>query len=95
MNREESAAAEKNYGMTMERRGRAAITGVTDVESFDETAVILHTHGGRLILTGSGLHVASLQLEEGRLTVEGSIDSAAYDGPGVKRRGGFLRRALG
>ena len=60
MNREESAAAEKNYGMTMERRGRAAITGVTEVESFDETAVILHTHGGRLILTGSGLHVASL-----------------------------------
>ena len=49
----------------------------------------------RLILTGSGLHVARLQLEEGRLTVEGSIDSAAYDGPGVKRRGGFFRRALG
>ena len=48
MNREESAAAEKSYGMTLERRGRAAITGVTDVESFDETAVILHTHGGRL-----------------------------------------------
>ena len=95
MNREESAAAEKSYGMILERRGRAAITSVTDVESFDETAVILHTHGGRLILTGSGLHVASLQLEEGRLTVEGSIDSAAYDGPGGKRRGGFFRRALG
>ena len=58
MNRGESAAAEKSYGMTMEKRSRAAITGVTDVESFDETAVILHTHGGRLILTGSGLHVA-------------------------------------
>ena len=95
MNREDNTAAEKNYGMTLERRGRAAITGVTDVESFDETAVILHTHGGRLILTGSGLHVNSLQLEEGRLTVEGSIDSAAYDGPGGKRRGGFFRRALG
>ena len=95
MNRGESAAAEKSYGMTMEKRSRAAITGVTDVESFDETAVILHTHGGRLILTGSGLLVARLQLEEGRLTVEGSIDSAAYDGPGGKRRGGFFRRALG
>ena len=95
MNREESAAAEKNYGMTMERRGRAAITGVTDVESFDETAVILHTHGVRLILTGSGLHVASLQLEEGRLTVDGVIDSAAYEGGAARRRGGFLRKALG
>ncbi|MBQ8653825.1 MAG: sporulation protein [Clostridia bacterium] len=85
---------EKPYGMTIDQRKKAVITGVTDVESFDEGAVILHTHGGRLILTGSGLHVASLQLEEGRLAVDGSIDSASYEG-GVRRRGGFLRRALG
>jgi sporulation protein YabP len=85
---------EKPYGMTVDQRRKAVITGVTDVESFDETAVVLHTHGGRLTLTGSGLHVSSLHLEEGRLTVDGTIDSAAYDGGG-RRRGAFLRRALG
>ena len=94
MNRD-AGAPEKPYGMTIDQRKKAVVTGVTDVESFDDGAVVLHTHGGRLTLTGTGLHVSSLQLEEGRLTVEGSIDSAAYDGPGGKRRGGFFRRALG
>lgn len=86
---------EKPYGMTIDQRRKAVVTGVTDVESFDDGAVVLHTHGGRLTLTGSGLHVSSLQLEEGRLTVDGSIDSAAYEAGGVRRKGGFLRRALG
>ena len=86
---------EKPYGLTMDRREKAVLTGVTDVERFDENEVVLHTHGGRLILTGTGLHVSSLQLEEGRLLVDGTIDSAVYDGGAMRRRGGFLRRALG
>lgn len=79
----------------MEKRDKATLTGVTDVERFDEREIILQTHGGRLVLTGSGLHVSSLQLEEGRLLVDGMIDGAVYDGGAPKRRGGFLRRALG
>ena len=86
---------EKPYGLTMDRREKAVLTGVTDVERFDENEVVLHTHGGRLILTGTGLHVSSLQLEEGRLLVDGTIDGAVYDGGAMMRRGGFLRRALG
>lgn len=86
---------EKPYGLTMDRREKAVLTGVTDVERFDENEVVLHTHGGRLVLTGTGLHVSSLQLEEGRLLVDGTIDGAVYDGGAMKRRGGFLRRALG
>lgn len=85
---------EKAYGVTVERRQKATVTGVTDVESFDEAAVVLHTHGGRLTISGAGLHVSSLQLEEGRLSLEGTIDGAVYDGQPGRRRG-FLRRALG
>lgn len=87
--------SEKAYGLTLDRREKAVLTGVTDVERFDENEVVLHTHGGRLVLTGKGLHVSSLQLEEGRLLVDGAIDGAVYDGGAVKHRGGFLRRALG
>ena len=90
-----NAAPEKSYGLTLDRREKAILTGVTDVERFDENEVVLHTHGGRLILTGTGLHVSSLQLEEGRLLVDGAIDSMAYDSGSAKHRGGFLRRALG
>ena len=83
------------YGITLDRREKALLTGVTDVERFDENEVVLQTHGGRLTLTGTGLHVASLQLEEGRLLVDGAIDGIQYDGGTPHRRGGFLRRALG
>ena len=86
---------EKSYGLTLDRRDKAVLPGVTDVERFDENEVVLHTHGGRLVLTGTGLHVSSLQLEEGRLLVDGAIDGVVYDGGAPKRRGGFLRRALG
>lgn len=92
MNRTE--AVERPYGLTIDRREKAVLTGVTEVERFDEAEVVLHTHGGRLILTGAGLHVSSLQLEEGRLLVDGAIDGVMYDGSAGKRRGGFLRRAL-
>ena len=88
----------KPFGLTLEKREKAVLTGVTDVERFDETEVVLHTPGGRLTLTGTGLHVSSLQLEEGRLLVDGTIDSASYDSGMPRsggRRGGFLRRALG
>ena len=88
-------APEKSYGLTLDRREKAVLTGVTDVERFDESEIVLHTHGGRLVLTGTGLHVSSLQLEEGRLLVDGAIDGAVYDGGAMKRRGGFFRRALG
>lgn len=86
---------ERPYGLTLDRREKAVLTGVTDVERFDESEVVLHTHGGRLTLTGTGLHVSSLQLEEGRVLVDGAIDGVQYDGAGPVRRGGFLRRALG
>ena len=90
----------KPFSLTLEKREKAVVTGVTDVERFDENEVVLQTHGGRLTLTGTGLHVSSLQLEEGRLLVDGVIDSAGYDnGPiragGWRKKGGFLRRALG
>ena len=85
----------KPYGLTLDRREKAVLTGVTDVERFDENEVVLQTHGGRLTLTGTGLHVASLQLEEGRLLVDGTIDGVQYGGGMPRRRGGFLRRALG
>ena len=62
----------KPFALTLEKREKAVLTGVTDVERFDESEVVLHTHGGRLTLTGTGLHVSSLQLEEGRLLVDGA-----------------------
>lgn len=90
----EEAAQQPNYGLILEKREKAMITGVTEVESFDDGQIVLSTHGGRLILSGAGLHVSSLMLEEGKLSLEGTIDGLHYEGNGGKRRGSLLRRAL-
>ena len=87
----EEAAQQPNYGLILEKREKAMITGVTEVESFDDGQIVLSTHGGRLILSGAGLHVSSLLLE---LSLEGTIDGLHYEGNGGKRRGSLLRRAL-
>lgn len=84
-----SATPETSYSLILENRKRLQLTGVTDVDSFDEESVVLRTQGGRLIITGKELHVSSLQLEHGRLQVEGCIDAAVYDGG---RRRGWLHR---
>lgn len=87
-----SEASQSAYTLLLDRRERATLTGVTDVESFDESMVVLRTHGGRLILTGSEMHVSALQLESGRLELSGVIDSAVYDMPAGKR--GLFKRKM-
>ena len=38
-------------------RERLTISGVEDVERFDETGIIMSTDGGTLVVTGEGLHI--------------------------------------
>ncbi|MBR1586002.1 MAG: sporulation protein YabP [Clostridia bacterium] len=74
----------------MDNRRAAALTGISEVIAFDDNQVILSTDQGDVALTGEGLHVTRLMLEEGQLTVEGRIDSVFYSQR--KRRRGLFRR---
>lgn len=86
---------QKPCTLTLDDRSRAVVSGVKRVESFDEATVALDTHAGRLVISGTGLHVDSLQPAEERMTISGAIDGAAYEDAGTVRRRGFLRHALG
>ena len=79
----EPTVPQKPCGLVIENRKKAVLTGVKEVDRFDETAVVLETWGGRLTLTGSGLHV------------DGDIDGVQYEQGRARRKGGFLRRAIG
>ncbi len=75
-------------------REHLTVSGVEDVERFDESGVVMTTAAGVLIVTGEDLHIGKLSLEGGELFVDGRIDSLAYeDGP--DRQGGLLRRLFG
>lgn len=62
----------------IENRGRLSVSGVSDVENFDETQVVLYTSCGLLAIRGAGLHIERLSLETGELAVEGTIDAIEY-----------------
>ena len=80
----------------LELRGRESlvVSGVEDVERFDETGIVMETSAGTLIITGDGLHIGQLSLDGGELHVDGRIDSLSYEEEG-RGGGGFFRRLFG
>ena len=75
-------------------RERLTVSGVEDVERFDESGIVMATSAGTLVVTGSDLHIGKLSLDGGELNVDGQIDSRAYE-DGGEGRGGFFSRLFG
>ena len=75
-------------------RERLTVSGVEDVERFDENGIVMSTSAGVLVVTGEDLHIGTLSLDGGELHVDGRIDSVAYE-EGGREQGGFLRRLFG
>ena len=79
------------HTLSLTGRERAVVTGVSDVDSFNEQLVVLLTDLGQMTITGTGLHVENLNLKEGQLIVEGEIATVEYSGR-AKKEGGVFRR---
>ena len=90
----EPAAPAREHAVTLVDRSRLSLTGVEDVDCFNEQLVVLRTALGTLTVAGAGLNISHLNLEEGRVEVNGEVDALEYSG-GKKKSGGWLRRALG
>lgn len=82
----------EQHNAILENRQRLMLTGVTDVESFDEKLVLLYTQLGELAVKGTGLHVSEMSTESGELTVEGEIDSLTYGDKDRTKKLGLLGR---
>ena len=91
---EEERNREMPHTVILEGREKLTISGVVDVQSFDEEQVLLETVRGMLVVRGQGLHVERLQLEAGELIVEGEVGLVEYD-DSVQPRGGLLKRLFG
>ena len=79
--------------VSMEDRKKITLTGVRDVDSFDEQTITLVTDFGELSLRGTELHIGKLSTDSGEMTVEGKIDALVYseDAP---RQSGFCGRVF-
>lgn len=62
----------------IENRMKISISGVSDVENFDENTVVLYTNRGLLSVHGTGLSVEKLNLETGELAIEGEFSGLEY-----------------
>ena len=78
------------HNLTLNERKKLSLTGATEVVSFDDAAVILHTDAGTLLVQGKELKLKTLQPEGGQVIVDGRITALSYEEP--RPSGSFWRR---
>ena len=76
------------HKLILDERKNLSVSGVTEVISFDETATVLNTSLGTLIVHGDNLKLKTLSLDGGQVAVTGKIDSLIYE---QTRVSGFRR----
>ena len=89
---EELAAT--GHRLILEEREHLTVSGVEEVESFDENLIVMDTAQGVLVVRGEDLHIEKLSLDGGDLKVEGTVESLTYE-EDRRGRGGFFSRLLG
>ena len=80
------------HKLSLNERKNLTMSGVTEVISFDDTAVVLRTSLGDLIVQGNDLQLKTLSVEGGQVAVDGNICAMTYE---QTRSGGWLRRLFG
>ena len=79
------------HELSLKERRELTMTGVTEVVSFEETTVVLHTALGTLVVQGRDLKLKTLSTDGGQVAVDGEVSALIYEEP---RLSGW-RRLLG
>ena len=82
----------RGHKLCLAEREELSVTGVTEVVSFTDTAVVLNTSLGTLIVQGQDLNLQLLSLEGGQTRVTGRVTALAYE---EASSGGWLSRIFG
>ncbi len=79
------------HNIILEDRKKLVVSGVIDIDSFDESLIVAFTDMGDLNIKGKDLHINKLNVETGELSVEGDIFALIYLDD-TKRDGGFFSK---
>ena len=82
------------HNVILEDRRLLTVSGVSDVDSFDEHSVTVFTDLGELNVRGNDLHINRLSVEVGELLLEGSVVSLTYQDSAPKTAGGFFSKVF-
>ncbi|NLM74746.1 MAG: sporulation protein YabP [Clostridiaceae bacterium] len=91
MAEERKVYEQRSQNIILKDRRRLMISGVNQVESFNEDCIVLDTELGILIVRGMGMHINKFNVETSEIDVEGDIGAFEYlDNGAPQRKGGFF-----
>ena len=70
------------HSLSLKNRSFLQISGITDIENFNDQTVTAYTQQESLLITGENLHIKKLNLEQGELCLTGKIFALTYRGKG-------------
>lgn len=88
--------AHKEHNLNLYDRERFCVTGVSSVESFDESMVVMELdEGSTLTVEGVNLSITDLDLEKGSIEASGLVTGMFYSDSSPVKRGFFSRLVKG
>ena len=78
---------EKRHLLTIDDRAGVTLSGVTDVPSFCEQTIVAATVCGDVTIMGDGLHISRLNLNEGLVEIEGTVNALEYSARSAGKKG--------
>ncbi len=78
--------------LTLDNRKKLSVSGVSEIDSYDDKSVVVYTDMGQLTIKGENLNIKKLNLELGELEVMGKISSLNYSDKTNDSCGGFFSK---
>ena len=79
------------HTVILESRKKVKITGVNDINSFDEENISLYTVEGEMEIKGEDLKVIKIDVAVGEVSIEGIITSISYNDMEEMKSGFFAK----
>jgi sporulation protein YabP len=76
-------------------RSELRVTGVKEVESFDENGALLLTENGELSVDGQNIHISNLDTDSGEVCITGRIDGLNYADDAAEKHRGLFGKLFG
>ncbi len=75
---EEKKTVPAAHHLILDNRRTLTLSGVSDVDSFDDMVVVVYIDGGELTVKGIDLQIVRLSLETGEMQIDGQVESMTY-----------------
>ena len=79
------------HSLIIEDRRNLTVSGVTEVDNFNEEEITLYTGWGQLCIKGENLQLSVLNTDSGDVSASGKINSVVYSERLEKHPGFFSR----